>query len=114
MKMLFAKTLAMLMTTLTLVSTADAHHSFSMFDRSTQRVLTGTVERWAFNNPHSWLYINVKNADGTTTLWSFEGAAPPQLVGRGVTGSTFEPGDTLTVMYCPLADGRNGGAVGWV
>src|SRR5688500_1442694 len=92
MKTLFANTLAILMTTLTLVSVVNAHHSFSMFDRDTQRVLTGTVERWAFNNPHSWLYLNVKNDDGTATLWSFEGAAPPQLVGRGITGATFEPG----------------------
>ena len=114
MKIFFAKMLAMLVTSSTLVAAANAHHSFSMFDRDTQRVLTGTVERWAFNNPHSWLYINVKNADGSATLWSFEGAAPPQLVGRGITGSTFEPGDTLTVMYCPLVDGRSGGALGWV
>lgn len=103
-----------LATMLALSTSAQAHHSFSMFDRSTQVVLTGTVERWAFNNPHSWLYLNVKNADGSETLWSFEGAAPPQLVGRGILGSTFEPGDTLTLMYCPLADGRNGGAMGWV
>jgi hypothetical protein len=114
MKTLFAKTLTALATTLTLVCAAQAHHSFSMFDRDTQLVITGTVARWAFNNPHSWLYINVKNSDGSETLWSFEGAAPPQLVGRGVTGSSFEPGDTLTVMYCPLSDGRSGGALGWV
>ncbi len=94
---------------------ASAHHSFSMFDRETQQVLTGTVARWAFNNPHSWLYLNVPNADGSgETLWSFEGAAPPQLIGRGITGNTFKPGDTLTLMYCPLADGRSGGAMGWV
>ena len=94
---------------------AVAHHSFSMFDRETQQVITGTVARWAFNNPHSWLYLNVKNEDGSgETLWSFEGAAPPQLIGRGITGNSFKPGDTLTLMYCPLADGRQGGAMGWV
>lgn len=94
---------------------AGAHHSFSMFDRETQQVLTGTVARWAFNNPHSWLYVNVPNPDGSgETLWSFEGAAPPQLIGRGITGNTFKPGDKLTLMYCPLADGRPGGAMGWV
>jgi hypothetical protein len=66
-----------------------------MFDRDTQMVKTGTVQRWAFNNPHSWLYVNVTNADGTETLWSFEGSAPPSLVQRGITGATFEPGDTV-------------------
>ena len=55
-----------------------------------------------FNVPHSWLYMNVKNPDGTETLWSFEGSAPPSLLQRGITGSTFEPGATVTVSYCPL------------
>lgn len=97
-----------------LASVAEAHHSFSMFNREMQQVITGTVARWDFNNPHSWLHVNVKNEDGSETLWSFEGAAPPQLVGRGITGASFEPGDTITMMFCPLADGRNGGALGWV
>ena len=95
------------------MTAAEAHHSFAMFDRDQEIVKTGTVVRWAFNNPHSWLYLNVKNPDGTETLWSFEGSAPPALVQRGITGATFEPGDTVQFMYCPLRDGRPGGAIGW-
>jgi Family of unknown function (DUF6152) len=95
------------------VTAARAHHSFAMFDRSVEKVATGTVVRWAFNNPHSWLYMNVKNDDGTETLWSFEGSAPPSLLQRGITGATFEPGDTVTILYCPLKDGRPGGGLGW-
>ena len=92
---------------------ASAHHSFSMFDQKIEKVITGTVVRWAFNNPHSWLYINVTDADGNTTLWSFESSAPPQLIGRGILGNTFEPGDEVTVLYCPIRDGRNAGGLGW-
>jgi Family of unknown function (DUF6152) len=99
--------------TVVFVGTARAHHSFSMFDRETELVKTGTVVRWAFNNPHSWLYLNVKNSDGSETLWSFEGSAVPSLIQRGITGATFVPGDTVTFMYCPLKDGRPGGAIGW-
>lgn len=95
------------------VGAAEAHHSFAMFNRDIERVQTGTVVRWAFNNPHSWLYVNVKDDDGGETLWSFEGSAPPSLLARGITGKTFEPGDTVTFMYCPLRDGRPGGAIGW-
>lgn len=91
----------------------SAHHSFAMFDRSIERVATGTVVRWAFNSPHSWLYLNIKNKDGSETLWSFEGSAPPALLQRGITGSTFEPGDTVTILYCPMVDGRPGGGLGW-
>jgi hypothetical protein len=92
---------------------ASAHHSFAMFDREQEIVKTGTVARWAFNNPHSWLYVNVKNDDGTNTLWSFEGSAPPSLIQRGITGNTLKAGDTVTFMFCPLRDGRPGGAIGW-
>jgi hypothetical protein len=94
-------------------SSVAAHHSFAMFDRTIEKVATGTVVRWTFNNPHSWLYMNVKSPDGTETLWSFEGSAPTALVQRGITGSTFEPGSTITVLYCPLKDGRAGGGLGW-
>jgi len=87
-------------------SAVMAHHSFAMFDRSIEKVVTGTVARWQFNAPHSWLYLNVKNADGSETLWSFEGSAPQSLLTRGITGSTFEPGATVTVSYCPMKDGR--------
>ena len=93
---------------------AIAHHSFAMFDRSVEKVVTGTVVRWQFNSPHSWLYLNVKNPDGTETLWSFEGSAPPQLLQRGVTGTSFEPGATITLSYCPMKDGRPAGGLGWV
>jgi hypothetical protein len=109
MKLLPAVSVAALLT----MTVAEAHHSFAMFDRDQEIVKTGTVVRWAFNNPHSWLYLNVKNTDGTETLWSFEGSAPPSLIQRGITGATFEPGDTVTFMYCPLRDGRPGGAIGW-
>ena len=92
---------------------AVAHHSFAMFDRAVEKVVTGTVVRWQFNSPHSWLYVNVKNADGSETLWGFEGSAPPSLLQRGISGNTFKPGETVTISYCPLKDGRAGGGLGW-
>lgn len=94
-------------------SVAHSHHSFTMFDRTIEKVATGTIVRWAFNPPHSWLYLNIKDKDGKETLWSFEGSAPTALLQRGITGSTFEPGKTVTILYCPLKDGRPGGGLGW-
>jgi hypothetical protein len=91
----------------------SAHHSFTEFDRTTELVTTGTVVRWEFNNPHSWLRVNIPDADGNDVLWSFEGSGPTSLIQRGIIGSTFEPGDTITLMYCPMRDGRNGGHMGW-
>lgn len=103
-----------LVASLLTATVVGAHHSFAMFDRSVEKVTTGTVVRWAFNSPHSWLYVNVENEDGSVTLWSFEGSAPASLLQRGITGSTYEPGDTVTLLYCPLRDGRPGGGLGWV
>ena len=89
-----------------------AHHSFSMFDAGREEVLVGDVVRWAFNSPHTVLYI--KDAKGT--VWGFEGAAPPAIVTRApkVDGFTFKPGDRVTMIHCPLRDGRSGGAIGLV
>jgi hypothetical protein len=75
-------------------------------------VVVGDVVRWAFNSPHTVLYL--KDAKGTT--WGFEGAAPPALVSRNpkIDGFTFKPGDRVTMIHCPLGDGRSGGAIGLV
>jgi len=93
---------------------AQAHHSFTQFDRENKQIATGTVVRWDFNNPHSWLHLHVADANGEETLWSFEGSAPTSLIQRGITGRTFEPGDKLTLMFCPMRDGRPGGHMGLV
>lgn len=92
------------------VCQAVAHHSFAMFDRTQELVMQGTVVRWAFNSPHVAIYI--ENEDGE--LWAFEGAAPARLVPLRMTGFTFTPGDPVTVVMCPLKDGRHGGAIGYV
>lgn len=101
--------------TLSLASgTAQAHHSFSMFDQDIEMVVQGTVERWAFNNPHAWLYVNVIDDNGEVVEWGFEGGAPPSLVRAGITGRAFKPGDEVTVMFSPLTGGRPGGALCWI
>jgi len=89
-----------------------AHHSFSMFDNTREEVIVGDVVRWGFNSPHTLMYI--RDAKGTT--WGFEGAAPPAIVARTpkVDGFTFKPGDRVTMIHCPLRDGRSGGAIGFV
>jgi hypothetical protein len=89
-----------------------AHHSFSMFDSNREEVLMGEVVRWTFNSPHTVLYLR----DAKGTVWGFEGAAPPAIVGRKprMDGLTFKPGDHITMIHCPLTDGRSGGAIGLV
>jgi Family of unknown function (DUF6152) len=114
MKRSFSLLSAVLTGVLLTASFVSAHHSFAMFDKTVEKVATGKVVSWHFNNPHSWLYINVKNKDGSETLWGFEGSSPTQLLQRGINGYSFQPGTTVTVQYCPLKDGRPGGGLGFV
>jgi len=109
-RLLLATMIVLLLT----ASVISGHHSFAMFDKSLEKVATGKIVRWSFNNPHSSLMINVKNKDGSETLWTFEASSPTQLLQRGINGYTFQPGTTVTVQYCPLRDGRPGGGLGWV
>src|SRR5689334_18169152 len=98
MKRIIGLVLALLVALAVLSQVAMAHHSFAMFDRTIEKVATGTVVRWTFNNPHSWLYMNVKDKDGKDVLWSFEASSPTSLLTKGVNGATFEPGKTITVL----------------
>jgi hypothetical protein len=95
-----------------LVATAGsavAHHSFAMFDRDKQLTLEGTVREFQWTNPHIFIQLKVKNAQGTEEEWSIEGASPNMLFRRGWTHESFKPGDKLTVVVNPLRNGSRGG-----
>lgn len=87
----------------------NAHHSAAMFDRNEARTLSGTVKRFDFVNPHSWLYVDVNNDDGSVTEWGFELDSPSILRRRGVGPAFWESGDSITVKTNPLIDGRPAG-----
>jgi hypothetical protein len=88
---------------------ALAHHSGAMFDHDKQIELQGTVVEFQYTNPHSWLMIMVKSADGTTKKWGFEAEGPSTLMRAGIRAKTFSPGDMIMVKANPLKDGRPGG-----
>lgn len=88
---------------------AAAHHSAAMFDDERSVMLSGTVTEFEYVNPHSWLYVDVENDDGTVTTWGFELDAPPRLRRLGISPRHFEPGERVTVVTNPLKDGRPAG-----
>ena len=88
---------------------AAAHHSAAMFDHEVELTLEGTVTRFDYVNPHSWLYVNVENEDGSVTEWGFELDAPPRLRRIGVSPNFWREGDRVTVKTNPLKDGRPAG-----
>ena len=96
-------------------SSAMAHHSFAMFDRSKTVTITGTVRAFEWTNPHMWLWINTVDAQGNTVAWGFEGVAPGEATRlNGWNKDTFKKGEKLTVEAAPLKDGRPGGSLGKV
>lgn len=88
---------------------AIAHHSGAMFEDRVMLELEGTVTHFDYVNPHSWLYVNVENDDGTVTEWGFELDAPPRLRRVGISPNFWQEGDRVTVRTRPLKDGRPAG-----
>jgi len=85
-----------------------AHHSPAMFDFSKQLTLTGTVRLFQWTNPHSYIQLVVKPADGAEQEWSLEMGANAYLYNLGWRPSTVKAGDTLTVTVVPLRSGKPG------
>lgn len=91
------------------VGSARAHHSGAMFEDVRTLELTGSVVRFDYVNPHSWLYVNVQNGDGTVTEWGFELDSQSVLRRRGVSPNHWQEGDRVVVRARPLKDGRPAG-----
>jgi hypothetical protein len=61
-----------------------AHHSFAAeFDIGKPVSVHGTVTKVDWVNPHSWIYLDVKGADGNVTNWHFELGSPNALFRLG-------------------------------
>lgn len=87
---------------------ARAHHSFSAFNTETEKTITGTVNRFEWTNPHTWIWVDV-NEGGKVVTWGVEGMSPNYLSRRGWTKNTFKPGDKVTLTIRPMRDGSPGG-----
>lgn len=77
---------------------ASAHHSFAAeFDANQPVQLRGTVVRVEWINPHTWIHIDVKEADGKTVRWMIEGGTPNTLLRRGLTRNSLPEGTEIVV-----------------
>ena len=93
------------------VHAAFAHHAFAAeFDAAKPLDLTGVVTKSRWVNPHSWLYFDVKNADGTVTNWGVEFGTPNALANRGLTKEDVKPGSEVHVKGYRS---KNGGPFGY-
>jgi uncharacterized protein DUF6152 len=85
---------------------AGAHHAFSAeFDAAQPIVLKGTVSKAEWINPHSWVYIDVKGADGKIVTWAIECGAPNALLRRGWNKNSLPIGTEVVVDGYRAKDG---------
>jgi hypothetical protein len=75
-----------------------AHHAFAAeFDAKKPVKLQGKVTKVEWINPHAWIHIDVKNADGTSTEWMIEAGTPNTLFRRGFTKDSLAIGTEIVV-----------------
>jgi hypothetical protein len=83
-----------------------AHHSFAAeYDADRPVTLTGSVTKMAWINPHSWIYIDVKKADGTVENWAVEAGPPGTLIRAGFTRESLAAGTIIKVNGYRAKDG---------
>ncbi|MBI2188365.1 MAG: hypothetical protein HYU37_14785 [Acidobacteria bacterium] len=87
-----------------------AHHAFSAeFDQAKPIKLLGEITKVEWTNPHAWLHVSVKDADGKVVAWRFEMGAPNALLRAGWSRDDIKPGTAVTISGFRA---RSGGPVG--
>lgn len=89
---------------LALAAQALAHHSFAATYLEDQSVtIEGQLVQFLLRNPHSFVHVMVKEADGSMARYVVEWGSPSQLAGK-VSRDTLKPGDQVIISGNP---GRN-------
>ena len=100
--------------TVLLVVPLQAHHSHGNYDTTKWTTMEGKVTEVHLLVPHSWLYVEVKDAKGEPTVWAMEATGPGGLQRVGVKKEDLKAGDSVKVRCHLLRDGSNGCLLGFV
>lgn len=89
---------------------ALAHHSFQAeYDESKPLTLVGKITKVQNDNPHGWIYLDAKNAQGRVVNWALEIPAPNALRRNGYDRNVFatlvSSGEDVTVTAYAAKDG---------
>ena len=109
MRFQLAAAAALVMATLSVG--ADAHHSFAMFDLAKEVTVKGKVKKFQWTNPHAYIQLVAKDAQGKEVEYSLEMGAPMYLYARGWRPGSLKAGMDISVTLNPLRNGKPGGVV---
>jgi len=87
-----------------------AHHSFQAeYDQSKPLTLVGKVTKVVIENPHGWIYMDAKNAQGRVVNWALELPAPNVVIRNGFDRNIYQTlvdtGEQVTVTAYAAWDG---------
>jgi hypothetical protein len=84
-----------------------AHHAFSAeFDANAPVTLRGPVTKIEWINPHAWIHMEHKTANGKPEAWMVEGGTPNTLQRNGISRDSIKVGTEIVVSGYRAKDGR--------
>ena len=100
--------LLVLLSSLSLVNSASAHHSFrAQYDATKPIEVTGYVTKVEWTNPHVYIYVDIENAQGKIENWGFELGPPHALQNNGWKKNTLEIGAEVDISGTLARDGTH-------
>jgi hypothetical protein len=114
-----SRLISMLAALAALSATAEAHHSFAMYDRTQSLTFTGRLTRFIPGANHAQLIFElidqngepVVGDDGNPVAWGVETGPAASIAQQGITVASFPLGTVMTVSLNPLRDGRTFGVL---
>ena len=92
---------------------AMAHHSHGNYE-DTFMDIEGVVKEVHLVVPHSWIYLEIKDAKGEPQMWALEATGRTGLQRIGVTPEYVKAGDKVKARCHHLRDGSNGCLLGFL
>src|SRR6516225_4537928 len=82
------------------------HHGNTAYDETVRVSIKGTVTEFVWTNPHSQIYLDVKDSSGKIVKWGVETNSPGILSRAGWTRHSLKAGDEVTIILCPAKNGQ--------
>jgi hypothetical protein len=92
---------------------AWTHHSHGNYEDTFMDV-EGVVKEVHLVVPHSWIYLEIKDAKGEPQMWALEATGRTGLSRIGVTPDYVKAGDKVKARCHHLRDGSNGCLLGFL